>query len=1324
MTGECATCGQKRRIAASVAASGELRSRAFGWVTLATTLIVALLSCAQALASTAPRVSVSATSAHKLGYSLTRSKTEAYAVCPPASGHVQCLSIADPLARKTPAGFRAGSAGPLLEGGGEKGGFDPTDLQAAYAIPATGGSSETVAVIEAYGYEYAESDLATYREKYGLPACRHYTGCFHKINEYGHEETEGLKSEGEEELGWSGETALDLDMVSAACPECHILVVEATESTVPDLVAAVHAAEVWREAGTERKVTEISNSYGAPENDTAACPKEGCKEYAYSDPGVPITASTGDHGYDNGGGAPNWPATSPHVIAVGGTTLKKASNARGWSDTVWAGSGSGCSLYEPKPSYQHDTECAMRMDDDVAADANYIESPVSVYNRPDFGGWENVGGTSAAAPLIAAIEAHAASATKNAGPEAFYEDEMQDVTSGSNGRCSHTYLCEAELGYDGPSGWGVPYGSIGDKAEFQAITEAATSVTSTGAKLNGYVNTAGVSTTYHFEYGPTTSYGTSVPVPNANVESGAGWQGVNQTITGLHSLAGTYHYRVVATHGSETVYGEDQTFTTTPWVNQAISAPPEVSPLEAVSCSAATACTSVGSYESESESMFLALIEAWNGTTWETQSTPKPTGATEEVRLDGVACVTSSACTAAGYYKNSSKVKVTLAERWNGTEWKIQTTPNPTGASASSLSATSCVTTAECVAVGSYTNSSGVEVTLAERWNGTEWSVQATPNPTGAKASVLKSISCASASECVAVGYYTNSSEAQVALAERWNGTVWSVQTPPNPTGTRVTLASVSCAGAGACTAVGYSFNSVDQFVTLAERWNGTEWKIQTTLDYPGAELSNRLRGVSCASSTECIAVGGDYAATLSERWNGTEWSIEATPTPNELPGWEGAELGAISCLPSTACTAVGEHVGRAVGPFGYFAPLAERRAVPAPYAEAEQASSVGELGATLNGVVNPEGSATKYYFEYGLEKEKYTHKTEEVSAGSGTSNVEEHKAITGLASGTTYHFRIVVTSAGGTTDGPDVAFSTIGKPSVETKEATAIGMASATLNGAVDPRGLETKYHFEYGPTISYGSKTTEVSAGAGTSNLEESAVVTALSANTTYHFRIVASNSDGTTDGADHTFTTHTPILQPAKGVGAFPVAVTSAGGKTTLTVTTGATVSCTAQTGVGQFTSGREGKLTLKLTGCEASGHSCGTEGVVETKQLKMLLAYTYPLKMTAEGRETGVVLSPASGEVVAEISCYKGLIKYVVKGAVIGVVSPLKSRVKTFSLAFKQQAGLQEPAEYETEAGGHVGAGLTCAENGGTANKCGESQTTPTLTLTSEEATIEA
>jgi hypothetical protein len=330
--------------------------------------------------------------------------------------------------------------------------------------------------------------------------------------------------------------------------------------------------------------------------------------------------------------------------------------------------------------------------------------------------------------------------------------------------------------------------------------------------------------------------------------------------------------------------------------------------LTAVSCSSSTACIGTG-WQINTANTYVPLVESWNGTEWSTQSAPAPSGATVST-LEAVSCTSSTACTAAGHYVNSSGTTVTLAERWNGTEWIVQTTPNPTSATSSVLWGVSCASSTSCTATGEYVNSSGTTVSLAEGWNGTEWAIQTTPNPTGATSTSLPSVSCTSSTACTAAGYINNAG-AWEPIAERWNGTSWSIQTTPKPSGAGATfLQSVSCTSSTTCNAVGYYVNSSATYVSLAERWNGTSWSTQTTPNPTGA-TGSYLQGISCSSSTLCTTTG-EYVnssgtkATLAERWNGTEWAIQITPNPT---GATESVFRWTSCPSSTSCTALGWYI-------------------------------------------------------------------------------------------------------------------------------------------------------------------------------------------------------------------------------------------------------------------------------------------------------------------------------------------------------------------------------------------------------------------------------
>jgi hypothetical protein len=302
----------------------------------------------------------------------------------------------------------------------------------------------------------------------------------------------------------------------------------------------------------------------------------------------------------------------------------------------------------------------------------------------------------------------------------------------------------------------------------------------------------------------------------------------------------------------------------TEWVIQSTPNPSgaKSSGFAAVACPSAGECFATGSYTS-SEGVVGTLAEHWNGKEWSIQSTPNPSGAKESHLGGGVSCTSSTACTAVGQYVNSSGVKVPLAERWNGKEWSLQTPAAPSGATESQLLQVACTSSAVCISAGEYKNSSGVLVTLAERWNGSEWSIQTTPNPSGAKESILNGVSCTSSTECTAVGHYVNSSGVRVTLAERWNGSEWSIQSTPNPSGAKesVLRGALSCTSATECTAAGNYTDSAGTEVTLVEFWNGKEWAIKTTPNPSGAK-SSRLRGLSCTSSIACVGVG-EYENSL-----------------------------------------------------------------------------------------------------------------------------------------------------------------------------------------------------------------------------------------------------------------------------------------------------------------------------------------------------------------------------------------------------------------------------------------------------------------------------
>jgi subtilase family serine protease len=322
-------------------------------------------------------------------------------------------------------------------------GLGPTQLQSAYALAsaaASGGSNATVAIVDAYDDPNAEADLAVYRTQFGLPACTTANGCFKKVNQQG-----STSSYPQADEGWAGEISLDVDMVSAVCPKCKILLVEANSADDINLFTAINTA-------VSLGAKYVSNSWGGSES------RSETSEDAYlNHPGVAITVSSGDDGY----GA-EYPATSQYVTAVGGTSLTKSSSTtRGWTEKAWSGAGSGCSRYEPKPSWQTvTTSCSRRAEADVSAVAD-PQTGVAVYQTYGGSGWAVYGGTSAAAPIIAGVYALAGTPSSGSYPASFpyaHQGNLNDVTSGSNGSCGSP-LCTAGTSWDGPTGLGTPNGT-------------------------------------------------------------------------------------------------------------------------------------------------------------------------------------------------------------------------------------------------------------------------------------------------------------------------------------------------------------------------------------------------------------------------------------------------------------------------------------------------------------------------------------------------------------------------------------------------------------------------------------------------------------------------------------------------------------------------------------------------------------------------------------------------------------------------------------------------------------------------------------------------
>lgn len=353
---------------------------------------------------------------------------------------VRCFAYALTPTGRTEARAREVLSGSRTISATAPGGFGPAQLRAAYgtaAAASSGGAGRVVAIVDAGDDPNIENDLNVYRAQFGIAACTTANGCFRKVDQ------NGGTSYPATDASWAQETSLDVDMVSANCPNCHILVVDANTASFADLSTAVNTA-------ARLGAFAISNSYGGGESSS-----EKSIAPAYSHAGIAITASNGDSGY----GAQS-PAAFNTLTAVGGTSLKASTGTRGWTETVWSGTGSGCSAYIAKPSWQKDTGCTRR----TIGDVSYVADPytgVAVYDSLPYNGssgWMVFGGTSVGAPAIAAIYALAGNSVSNAAYAYSHTSSLNDVTSGSNGSCrsSVAYLCTAKVGYDGPTGFGTP----------------------------------------------------------------------------------------------------------------------------------------------------------------------------------------------------------------------------------------------------------------------------------------------------------------------------------------------------------------------------------------------------------------------------------------------------------------------------------------------------------------------------------------------------------------------------------------------------------------------------------------------------------------------------------------------------------------------------------------------------------------------------------------------------------------------------------------------------------------------------------------------------
>jgi hypothetical protein len=399
------------------------------------------------------------------GYYPMATANAARPMCPPASpnafrcfGWIRTDLVAVPRGDAIPFGV----------------GYTPSDIQSAYRLDPKAGKGQTVAIVDAYGYTRAAADLAIYRKAARLPPCTIANRCLKILNQNG--ASSPLPAQppvtDTNNIGWVYEQSLDLDAVSAACPHCHITLIQASNSSTLSAATATGL----------RESHIVSLSFGAPESGQS--PNSGLPSHGYA-----IVASSGDYGGGsklqpgNNRGGPQIPCSWSTVVCAGGTRLTHAGTS--WMEKVWndeakracngpcGATGSGCSRIVPKPAWQHDAGCRMRSSVDVSADAS-VYTPLAVYNSNFRAGgyssnWGGVGGTSLSSPLIASVFALAGNVASRHGAMELWQkhDALRDIIKGSNvylpvtGPCASSvrYICVAGRGYDGPTGWGSPKGT-------------------------------------------------------------------------------------------------------------------------------------------------------------------------------------------------------------------------------------------------------------------------------------------------------------------------------------------------------------------------------------------------------------------------------------------------------------------------------------------------------------------------------------------------------------------------------------------------------------------------------------------------------------------------------------------------------------------------------------------------------------------------------------------------------------------------------------------------------------------------------------------------